>query len=49
MNLFGTLNSFENLFLKPENGKKLALKILVKNTKQWGIYSPKTKLAVRLI
>ena len=37
------------MFLKPENGEKLAQKILEKNSKQWGIYSPNTTLAVRVI
>ena len=46
---FCSLNSFENLFLKPENGKKLAQKILAKIPKKWGLYRPNRKLAVRLI
>ena len=49
MNLFSTLNSFGNLFLKPENGGKSALKILAKTLKKWGLYRPKQKLAVMLI
>ena len=49
MNLFGTLNSFENLFLKPESREKLALKTLAKIPLKWGLYRPNRKLAVRLI
>ena len=40
-------NSFKKFFLKPENGEKLALKILAKIPKRWGLYRPKQKLAVR--
>ena len=49
MNLFSTLNSFENFFLKPESREKLAQKILAKTLEKWGLYRPNQKLAVRLI
>ena len=47
--IFKLLNTFKNLFLKPESRKKLAQKILAKISKEWGLYRPKQKLAVRLI
>ena len=36
MNLFSTLNSFENLFLKPENGGKISSENLRENHEEMG-------------
>ena len=49
MKSFCSLNSFKNFFLKPESREKLALKILAKIPKKWGLYRPIRKLAVRLM
>ena len=49
MNLLSTKTILKTCLNTRETLKFLLLKIFFKNTKQWGIYSPKTKLAVRLI
>ena len=49
MNPFWHKTLLKTCFINQRIGKFLLLKILVKTMKKWGIYSPKRKLAVRLI